>query len=262
MARNIVWTTATAAAFALATLAGPAPAAAQDTQTEHVTQTVAVAPGGTLRLKSFSGKVTITAADRQDVAIDAVRRATRDRLDRVKLDIHAEGSTLVVDANHRDSDGWMNWFGRRDQVVDTEFDIKVPRHFNLDVVVFSSPVVVNGVDGESHVRTFSAPIQLDNVNGPVEAKTFSGAVSIQTRAWQDRQSIDVNTFSGDVQLKVPDSASATVEFNSFSGRLSAGMPLTFNEVNRRNMTARLGGESATAGTMHLKTFSGNVRIDK
>ena len=31
-------------------------------QTEHVTRTLAFDPGGTLRLKSFSGRVTITAS--------------------------------------------------------------------------------------------------------------------------------------------------------------------------------------------------------
>src|SRR5260370_27791817 len=59
--------------------------------TEHVTRTVKLEPGGTLRLKSFSGRVTITASDRNDVAIDAVRRGTRERLERIKLDVHAEG---------------------------------------------------------------------------------------------------------------------------------------------------------------------------
>ena len=61
---------------------------AVETETEHITQTAALAPGGTLRLKNFSGHVTITGADRQDASIDAVRRASRDRLDHVKLDIH------------------------------------------------------------------------------------------------------------------------------------------------------------------------------
>ena len=44
------------------TLAGlPASAAYQDT--EHITRTVSLDPGGVLRLKSFSGRVTIIASD-------------------------------------------------------------------------------------------------------------------------------------------------------------------------------------------------------
>src|SRR5512132_1117455 len=81
--------------------------AAADRDTEHINQTAALAPGGTLRLKNFSGRVTITGTDRQDASIDAVRRASRDRLDHIKLDIHTEGSTLVVNANRQDSAGWL-----------------------------------------------------------------------------------------------------------------------------------------------------------
>ena len=92
--------------------------------------------GGTLRLKNFSGRVTITAGDRSDVAIDAVQRGTHNQLDRIKLDIHADGSDVVVDANYRDH-SWFDW--GRDNVVVTDFDIQVPRRINLDLSVFSSP---------------------------------------------------------------------------------------------------------------------------
>ena len=42
-------------------------------------------PGGTLRVRSFSGRVTITATDGRDVVVDALRRAPRSRLDRITL---------------------------------------------------------------------------------------------------------------------------------------------------------------------------------
>lgn len=256
MRKNIVWT---GAAFAVCALLLATGAYAQESETEHVSRTVKLDPGGTLRLKNFSGHVTITAADRADVAIDAVRRATRDRLNRIKLDIHAEGHTLIVDANSH-SDDWSSWF-RTNNVVETDFDIKVPRRITLDVSVFSSPVTVTGVEGGSHVKTFSAPVQLDNVVGPVDAETFSGRVTIRARVWETNQAVDVKTFSGDVELHVPESARADVNFNSFSGKLSAGMPMTFREMRRRNMTARLGPEGG-GGNLHFKTFSGNVRIDR
>src|SRR5262249_28817891 len=104
------------AALAVATLAllvfSPGRAAAD---TEHVTRTVAADSGGTLHLKNFSGRVTITAFDGAQVVVDAVRRATRDRLDRITLDVHKEGTTVVVDANHRE------WSDRHNNVVATDF---------------------------------------------------------------------------------------------------------------------------------------------
>jgi hypothetical protein len=65
-------------------------------ETEHISRTVRLESGGTLRLRSFSGTVTITAADRSDVVIDAVRRGTRERLNRVTLDVHMDGSNVPL----------------------------------------------------------------------------------------------------------------------------------------------------------------------
>src|SRR5471032_1095242 len=97
-----------AASFAVLVLAAPAAQAAPSVfdETEHVSRTIKMEPGGTLRLKNFSGRVTITASDGPDLVIDAVRRAPRSRLDRIRLDIHTSGSNVVVDANQRDSSWW------------------------------------------------------------------------------------------------------------------------------------------------------------
>jgi DUF4097 and DUF4098 domain-containing protein YvlB len=246
--------------FAVCALAGSAVLGAFD-ETDHVTRTIQMAPGGTLRLKNFSGRVMITASDRPEVAIEAVRRGTRDRLDRIKLDIHTDGSNVVVvDANHRDrSWSWFEFTGRNN-VVDTDFDIKVPRRTNLDVSVFSAPVTVDGVEGSHKVHSFSSRLSLSNVAGPIRAHSFSGSIMIREKSWEPNQTIDVDTFSGNVELHVPDNARGTVSFNSFSGRLNAGMPLTLQSSSRRNLKAELGGGGD--GTLRFKTFSGSVKIDR
>jgi hypothetical protein len=243
---------------ALVALCAPAIHAAVD-ETEHVNQTLKMGPGGTLRLKNFSGRVTITASDRPEVVIDAVRRASRERLARIKLDIHTDGPhVVVVDANRREA-AWYEFIGGKN-VVETDFDIKVPRKTNLDVSVFSSPVTVEGIEGSHNVHSFSARLSLNGVAGPIKAHTFSGTVSIRETAWQPNQTIDVNTFSGNVELHVPENARGSVSFNSFSGRLNSEMPLTLHSSNRRSLRADLGGGGD--GSLRFKTFSGSVRIDR
>jgi len=244
--------------LALLALAAPAVWAAFD-ETEHISQTLKMEPGGTLRLKSFSGRVTITASDRPEVVIDAVRHGTRAQLDRIKLDIHADGSSVVVvDANRRDR-SWFELSGRNN-VVDTDLDVKVPRRTNLDVSVFSAPVTVEGVEGSHKVHGFSSRLSLSDVVGPIQAHTFSGAVVIREKSWEPNQTIDVDTFSGNVELHIPESARGTVTFNSFSGRLNSEVPLTLHSSRGRNLRAELG--SGGNGTLRFKTFSGSVRIDR
>jgi DUF4097 and DUF4098 domain-containing protein YvlB len=246
-------------AFAICALVTTAAVSARADETEHVSKTLKLEPGGTLRLKNFSGRVTITASNRSEVVVDAVRRGTRDRLDRIKLDIHADGTdVVVVDANRRDR-SWYD-FSSRNNVVETDFDITVPRQTHLDVSVFSSPVTVEGVEGSHKVHSFSSRLSLNDVTGSIRAHTFSGSVVIRERTWVANQTIDVDTFSGNVELHVPENARGDVTFNSFSGRLSSEMPLTLHSSSRRRLRAELGGGGN--GALTFKTFSGSVKIDR
>ena len=243
--------------FALCALAVPTVWAAWD-ETEHLSQTLKMDPGGTLRLRSFSGRVTITASDRPEIVIDAVRRGTRSQLDHVKLDIHVDGSNyVVVDANRHDR-SWFD-FGRN-TVVETDLDVKVPRRTNLDLSVFSAPVSVEGVEGSHRVHSFSARLSLSDVSGSIQADTFSGPVLIREKSWDANRTINVKTFSGNVELHVPEGASGQVTFDTFSGRLNSEMPLTLHSTRHRNIRAELG--SGGDSSLRFRTFSGSVKIDR
>jgi DUF4097 and DUF4098 domain-containing protein YvlB len=243
--------------FALVAFAGAGLWATFD-ETEHVSRTINLDPGGTLRLKSFSGHVTVKAGDAPQAVIEAVRRGTRSQLDRIKLDIRTEGSnTVVVDATTHDH-SW-SLFGGRNNVVDTDLDVTVPRRTNLDLSVFSAPVTVDGIEGSYAVHSFSSRLSLSNVAGSIRAHTFSGAVEIRAKAWAPDQSIDVDTFSGNIELHVPESASGSVIFDSFSGHLNSEMPLTLHSGTRRKLRAELG--TGGSGQLRFKTFSGSVKID-
>jgi len=87
-----------AAAVVLGALGIPNPARAAAVETETVSRTAAFTPGATLTVRNFSGHVTITGTDRADVSVQAVRRATRERLDRIKLEVRtAEGGGVVIE---------------------------------------------------------------------------------------------------------------------------------------------------------------------
>ena len=245
---------------ALALVALPALASAQET-TEHVTKTLKLDPGGTLRLKSFSGPIHITVSDRPEAVIDAVRYGTRERLNRITLDIHEDGSnTVVIDANRRDRT-WFEFSGR-DNVVKTDFEIKVPRRTNLDISVFSAPVTVDGVEGTFKAHGFSSRLEFQDVTGPIQAHTFSGSIAIRAKTWQPNQSIDIDTFSGNVDLHVPENAQGSVFFKSFSGHLDSERPLVLRDGNRQSLRADLGNGGANSGSLRFKTVSGSVKIDK
>ena len=212
------------------TLAAPAVASEQN-ETERVDRTVSIRAGGQLRLKNFSGRVTITGSNRSDMVVRAVRRAPRERLDHIKLEITETASGVTIEANKKDE----NWRDRNNNVVDTEFDIQVPGDISLNIDVFSSDIVVKGVRGHQRLKTFSGDIDIVDAD----------------------KGIDAETFSGDIGVKLVQGASASVDFDSFSGDLQSDVPMTYRSRGRRSTRADIG----SGGTdYHFKTFSGDVKI--
>jgi len=217
----------------LVALALAAPAAAQR-DTETIDRTLPMPAGGTLRLKTFSGRVKITGGSGDQLVVHAVRRATKDRLADIKLEITQAGSTIEVDANHRLVER------RNDNVVETDFEIQVPAKTRIDVKTFSAPVTVIGVSASQHIDGFSSE------------------VTIESTEFGEGNDLDINTFSGDVRLRLPQNARGTIDFNSFSGTFESDLPVTLNTSSRRNFRGALNGGGA--GDFRLKTFSGDVTI--
>ncbi len=218
------------------TLAAPAVASEQN-ETERVDRTVSIRAGGQLRLKNFSGRVTISGSNRSDVVVHAVRRAPRERLDHIKLEITETASGVSIEANKKDG----SWRDGKSDVVDTEFEIQVPADVTLDVEVFSSNVYVKGVRGRQRLHTFSGEIDVVDAEG----------------------GIDAETFSGDIEVQLVQGASASVEFDTFSGDLDTKVPMTYRtSANRRfGPGGRTRADIGSGGPDYrFKTFSGDVRI--
>ncbi len=243
--------------LSFAFLALALPARADDT--EHFNRSLKLSAGGTLRLRAFAGHVTISAADGDEVSVDAIRHGSRAWLDRTKLEMYAQGSTVVVRDDESVHSSWWDWSWHH-SIGETDFEIKVPRKTNIDVNTFSAPVTVTGVEGSYTLHGFSSRIRLSDAAGSVRAHTFSGTVEIHETRWMDSQTIDVDTFSGNVELRVPGDTRAAVTFSSFSGHLNSVLPLTMHSSSRKEIQAELGGGSNSR--LRIKTFSGSLHIDR
>lgn len=223
-------------------------------ETEQVDRNFPLEPGGQLKLKNFSGRIHITGSNRTNVVVHAVRRATRDRLDHIHLDIQASASQVSIEANKKDD----SWHERNDNVVETDFEIEVPQRTTLDVHAFSSDVHVESVDARQKVYTFSGTIRIDDASGPLEAETFSGEIKadLDGAAGPD---VQMKTFSGDIEVKLASSAKGRIDFDSFSGSLDSNLPMIYRTGNRRRVRGELGSGGAT-NELRFHTFSGDVRI--
>jgi len=210
------------------------PAAAQSRQEETFDRTLTLQPGGSFRLRTFSGRVRIHGSDGDQVVIHAVRRARPDRLRDIQIEVTQSGNSIEVNANHQRVER------ENDNVVETDFDIQVPARTRLDV------------------NSFSAPIEVTNVQGAHRLKTFSADIELSADTWNEDEGVDAECFSGDVRLRLPGNARGAVSFDSFSGRFTSDLPVTMESNSRRTFRGELNGGGSAM--FRFKTFSGSAEI--
>lgn len=203
-------------------------------ETETVDKTVAFPVNGTLRLKDFSGDIHITGTTGHDVVLKAQRRAGREQLDHIKLDIQTSGSTVTINANKQDAE-WENSH-HNNNVVETTFELQVPASANLDINAFSSDVTIEGIDGDQALKTFSGDI----------------------RVREPKSAMNAESFSGDIVLTVEPNAKGNVSFNTFSGDLDATLSITSASRRKRDIEGTLPGGAGRQ--FKFKTFSGGLQI--
>ena len=210
-----------------------APAARMQRDSERFDRTIPFQSGGRLNLNNFSGSVTITGTSGSDIVVHAVRHASREKLDRIHIGIDVNGSEVSIEANRRD----RSWDDDHDNVVETEFQIEVPRQTELDIHVFSSNVHVSGVSGSQKLHAFSGRLEVVGLDGPVDA----------------------STFSGDIDVSLASSVDGHVDFETFSGQLDSKRPISVRTAGRHK---GLRGDIGSGGNTELrfKTFSGDVTL--
>ena len=187
------------------------------------------------------------------MVVHAVRRATRDRLDHIQLDIRATESEISIEANKKDE----SWREKNDNVVETDFEIEVPQRITLDVHAFSSDIHVESIEGKQKLYAFSGTIRVDDSSGPLTVETFSGEIEVDLGRAASAPQVEMKTFSGDIEVKLDAASRGRVDFNSFSGSLDSSCRLTLShrQPPAHPGRARHGGGS---NTLEFKTFSGDV----
>ena len=225
---------AVAAALLAAFVTTAVPASAQSRQEETFDRTFTMQPGGTFRLRTFSGRVRIRGTDGNQVIIHAIRRARPDRLRDIQIEVTQSGNEIEVNANHRRVER------DNDNVVETDFDIQVPARSRLDV------------------NSFSAPLEVTNVQGAHRLKTFSADITLASDTWNDDEGVDADSFSGDVHLRLPGNARGSITFDSFSGRFQSDLPVTMQSSSSRTFRGELNGGGSAL--FRFKTFSGSAEI--
>lgn len=202
------------------------------------------APGtAELRLTTTSGRVTVTAEERGDVAIESGApsdgRIETDATGLVALKSARGGSAALEVRCPAGSDvvvgtvsGKVDLQGQfgRVHVTTISSSIEIDRAEEIDVRSVSGSIEIGrcsrgcrvhtksgratlGSAGDTQMSTISGRIRLDAAQGDVRANTVSGKVEVGMEAAGD---VAVKTMSGAVSVQVPDGVRPSARLRSLS----------------------------------------------
>jgi DUF4097 and DUF4098 domain-containing protein YvlB len=203
-------------------------------------------------LENINGNVRVTSWSRNEVKVDAVKRAySQDRLEAIEIKIDSDPNELRIKTRYRQH------FDNNPGGV--EYTLTVPRGTRLDKFELvnggfdaedlGGEVNVSSVNGRIKVRGLSGGAHLSVVNGHLEA-TFDRL--------DEPRNISLESVNGSIDLALPPDASVTLDASTVSGSIhdDFGLPVTGHFVGH-NLHGTLGDGRAQ---VRLSDVNGSIKI--
>jgi lia operon protein LiaG len=215
----------------------------------HADLKITVPMGKSLSVYLAVGKVAVSNVE-GDLSIDAASAPVTSSNTRGELDIDVGSGEVQVSKS------------RGELSVDTgsgSVSLTDVGGENISVETGSGEVTGTGVRTASlDVNTGSGDIQLGAVTSPqLKLETGSGAVTADVTG--ELWSVNVETGSGDITLKVPPTIGAEVDIETSSGDIETDFEVAVTRHARDHMTGRIG---EGGGKIDIETGSGGIKLVK
>ena len=231
----------------------------QGNVTEEFHQTYPLSAQGRVELENLNGPVHISSWDRNEVKIDAVKRArSKERLDEAKIEVDSRRDSIVIHTEYpgHDHDFWND--DRHDNPASVEYTLTVPRNANLDEIKL--------VNGALDVRDLAGEVRASCVNGRIEAQNLHGRTHLNTVNGElvasvdqlPSSSLELSSVNGTLRVTLPSDARTDIEASTISGNISNdfGLPVSRHQFVGRSLRGELGG-----GGTHVRLSNVNGRIE-
>jgi Putative adhesin len=227
--------------------------------TEEFHHTYALASDGRVELDNINGAVHISAWDRNEIQVDAIKSAdTKERLAEAKIEVDSGSDYLSIRTRYRDHDLTFNW-NSHNNPASVEYTLTVPRSARLDEIrLINGSLDVTGVSGEVRASCINGSLKARNLRGRSRLSTINGQLDAVFDQLAGSR-LELNSVNGELELTIPSDSKAEIEASTVSGRIDNDFGL---HVNRHRIVGRdLRGELAGGGTrIELRNVNGSIEV--
>jgi DUF4097 and DUF4098 domain-containing protein YvlB len=224
---------------------------AQVSQEFH--RTVSLPSNGRVSLDNVNGDVEITGWDRNEVQIDAVKRARdQQRLDEAQIEVEAGSDYVKVHTQYPHNHTNNN-------PASVHYTLRVPQNAQLDRIgLVNGALTVQKVTGEVDASLVNGKAQISDLSGEANISSVNGRIEASYTSLNNVREIKLKSVNGSVELGLPGSPNADVKASTVNGSIKSDFPLTVQgSFVGHNLTGTLG----SGGTrIDLSNVNGSIHI--
>ena len=230
---------------------------------EEFHQTYPLAANGRVSLHNISGAVRITGWDRNEVRVDAVKRAERrERLAEVEIKVESTADSIRIWTKYPDDNFRIskNEKDRYDNRASVDYTVSVPRGARIDSVeLVSGSLEITGIAGDVRASTVSGHLKANGLAGETKLSTVSAPLEVTFDRLTDTKPVTLNSVSGGIVVTLPSDAQAQLRANTLSGAIANEFGL---EARRGSYVGHeLYGQLGKGGaSIRLNNVSGSITI--
>jgi DUF4097 and DUF4098 domain-containing protein YvlB len=252
-----------AALAALVLTAADASLAQRPELTEEFHQTYPLASGGRVSLSNINGGVKVQVWDRDEVKVDAVKRAyTPERLREAQIKVDASSNRVRIETEYPDSTlRWSDRDGeRQENPASVEYTLTVPRGANLDEInLINGNLAIAGVSGPVKASSINGRVTAAGLSGPVNLSVINGRLEATLDRLSDAGNVTISAVNGPLVVTLPSDANAVVRANTVHGRITNdfNLPVRVGEHVGHDLEGRIGRGGAD---VRLSNVNGTVQL--
>jgi DUF4097 and DUF4098 domain-containing protein YvlB len=243
---SLIWVISLGALMALSISAS-----AQVTEEFH--RTVPLSANGRVSLGNVNGNVTITGWNRNEVQIDAVKKAdSQQKLEEATIEVDASSDSVRIRTRYPENH-------HNNNPATVTYDLHVPRGARLDSIdLVNGSLTVSQVSGDIRSSLVNGKTIVHDLSGRAELSSVNGTIDANYRSLANVTGIELKSVNGSVKLGLPSSPNADVTVSTVNGGITTDFPLT---VQGKFMGRHIDGKLGNGGTrIEISNVNGSVHI--
>ncbi|HWT00476.1 MAG TPA: DUF4097 family beta strand repeat-containing protein [Pyrinomonadaceae bacterium] len=227
---------------------------------EEFHQTYPLSPGGRVSLENINGSVRVSAWDRNEVKVDAVKLARRrDRLEEAKVIVNADPNSVHVETGYPTRTQTFNDNeGSYDNPATVEYTLTVPRTARVESIeLINGDLNIDGISGDVKASSINGRLSAHELGGEVRLSTVNGKLEAVFGRLTAMKAISLNSVNGALSVTIPSDSNAELKAGTVHGGITNdfGLPVRRGEYVGRDLAGQLG-----AGGTRIKLGNVNGQI--